>query len=327
MDSITGVGDVDAFGTGASLSVHLPPPYILLPPTLPFPHLVVAHADLGLCAVLVHDDEVALHDDEAQRWWGPSSAIDPEGMAAKAALDLAGVARAPAGRVTAVAWLLHGIAHAQPAKGIVAGNEPILAADMVQEVMRQRLGAAEEPMGPWLHAYIGKALREGVAKPRPLRLVVEEARACLDDRSEAVGAEAQGRIGEILRAAGLAVIGSDEIVHVAIGGGTVVVGTRREGSQGDPSDLHAFPERILDGADPVREAEAWGAGRRHGGDGGRRLLGLSAAVSLCTNDERLTDLGTLKRAWFFAVTGFDEPIGSQTWDYLLAEARRRGAKV
>lgn len=56
----------------------------------------------------------------------------------------------------------------------------------------------------------------------------------------------------------------------------------------------------------------------------RRRSALAAAVTLCVNDERLTDLGTLKRAWFFSETGQDEPVGSLSWEQLRVMVRAHG---
>lgn len=53
----------------------------------------------------------------------------------------------------------------------------------------------------------------------------------------------------------------------------------------------------------------------------RRRKGITAAVALCMNDDHLTDLGTLKRAWFFSETGRDEPVGSRSWEELRAMVR------
>ena len=57
----------------------------------------------------------------------------------------------------------------------------------------------------------------------------------------------------------------------------------------------------------------------------RRRFALSAAVALCINDRSLSDLGTLKRAWFFSETGRDEPVGSRTWEELRVMAREHEA--
>lgn len=54
----------------------------------------------------------------------------------------------------------------------------------------------------------------------------------------------------------------------------------------------------------------------------RRRFALASAVALCMNDEHLTDLGTLKRAWFFSETGRDEPVGSRTWEELRVMVRQ-----
>lgn len=162
----------------ASLSAHLPPPFMVLPSTTRFPHIAVAHGELGLCAVVVHD-EVAMHDEEGQVWWGSSSTIDPERMAAEAALDLAAAARAPADRVTGITWLPNGLSHVAPPEGVVAGPDPELAAYMAQAVMQRRLVGSHEPVSPWIGAYIQGALGPEDPTPRSMRRLLQLIERCL----------------------------------------------------------------------------------------------------------------------------------------------------
>lgn len=57
----------------------------------------------------------------------------------------------------------------------------------------------------------------------------------------------------------------------------------------------------------------------------RRRLILITAVTVCMNDDHLTDLETLKRAWFYSETGRDEPVGSRTWEQLRVMVREHEA--
>jgi len=47
------------------------------------------------------------------------------------------------------------------------------------------------------------------------------------------------------------------------------------------------------------------------------LLGFARSIPLFTDDKGVTDLGTLKRMWFYAHTGLDEPVGEQSWGKLI----------
>jgi len=159
------------------LAAHLTAPFMLLPPTTRFPHMSVAHGDLGLCAVVVHDDTL-MHDEDRGIWWG-QEAVDPVRMAAQASLDLAAAARAPAERVTGVAWLRNGIAHSPPPDGVVAGPDAELMAYTVQRAMERRLVGTDEPVSPWLGAYAHAALGPADPTPRPLRRLVQLIERCL----------------------------------------------------------------------------------------------------------------------------------------------------
>ncbi len=162
----------------AGLSAHLPPPYLVLPPTTKFPGIAVAHGDFGLCAVVTYD-EMAMHDEETGAWWAASVTLDPERIAAQAALDLAAAARAPAERVTALVWLTKGLSHAPPPDGVCAGPDAEMAAYMVQKLMARRLVGSSEPVSPWLGAYAEAALGPKDPVPRSLRRLSQLIERCL----------------------------------------------------------------------------------------------------------------------------------------------------
>lgn len=159
----------------AALTGCLPPPYIVLPPTTRFGGIAVAHGDYGLCAVVVHD-EPAWFDEASGRWYGSSTAFDPEMLAAQAALDLATAARAPAERVTGLVWLASCMSQARTPATVCASTEPETAAYMIGELMRRTLSGHGEPVAPWLAAYVDAACgpKEPMSKSmRRLSLLVE----------------------------------------------------------------------------------------------------------------------------------------------------------
>lgn len=139
------------------ISPHVKPPFLVLPPTTMFPHVVVANGELGLCAI-VHVPEIAMHDRDTGTWFGSSASIDPERMAAQAALDLAAAARAPAERVTAIVWMSNGLSEDPPGESICASPDPMQAAMLAQAAMQRRLIASDEPLNPWLANYANAAL-------------------------------------------------------------------------------------------------------------------------------------------------------------------------
>ena len=139
------------------ISPHVKPPFLVLPPTTMFNHVVIANGDLGMCAI-VHVPEIAMHDRDAGTWFGSTSTIDPERMAAQAALDLAAAARAPAERVTAIVWLSNGLSEEPTGDSICASPDPMQAAALAQNAMHRRLVASDEPLTPWLANYANAAL-------------------------------------------------------------------------------------------------------------------------------------------------------------------------
>ncbi len=152
-----------------------------------------------------------------------------------------------------------------------------------------------------------------------------------EDLTSFDAAEATRRLDEVLQAAGLGGVGDGSLGAVGVSGGAVTVTVRR-GERPYEQDILAFPEFVLDADDPVAEARHWGVMRRCRRQAGtaeaqRRLDVLQAAVGLCTDDKGVTDLGTLKRCWFYAVTGEDEPVGARPWGEIVDEARRRGARA
>lgn len=170
------------------ISQFVKPPFLVLPPTTMFPHVVIANGDLGLCAV-VHVDSIAMYDKDAGTWFGSSSTIDPERMAAQAALDLAAAARAPAERVTAIVWLSNGLSEEPTDDSICASPDPMLAAMIAQNAMQRRLVASDEPLNPWLAAYANAALGpKEPAKPsmRKLSQLIEKCLAATFKDSPAV---------------------------------------------------------------------------------------------------------------------------------------------
>ena len=162
----------------AALSAHLPPPFLVLPPTTKFPGIAVAHGDYGLCAVVTYD-EMAMHDEETGTWWAAAVTLDPERIAAQAALDLAAAARAPIERVTALVWLRKGLSHAPPPDSVCAGPDAEMAAYMVQKLMARRLVGSDEPLSPWLGAYAEGALGPTDPVPRSLRRLSQLIERCL----------------------------------------------------------------------------------------------------------------------------------------------------
>ena len=167
----------------AALSACLPPPYIVLPPTTRFPGIAVAHGDYGLCAVVVHD-EPAWYDDASGRWFGSSTAFDPERLAAQAALDLAAAARAPAERVTGLVWLASCMSQAPAPPSVCASTEPETAAYLVGELMRRKLSGHGEPVAPWLGAYVDAACGPKEPMPKSMRRFSQLIERCLSAEFE-----------------------------------------------------------------------------------------------------------------------------------------------
>ena len=167
----------------AALTACLPPPYVVLPPTTRFPGIAVAHGDFGLCAVVVHD-EPAWYDDASGRWFGSSTAFDPERLAAQAAMDLAAAARAPLERVTGLVWLSSCMSQAQTAPSVCASTEPETAAYMIGELMRRKLSGPGEPVSPWLGAYVDAACGPKEPMPKALRRLSLLVERCLSAEFE-----------------------------------------------------------------------------------------------------------------------------------------------
>lgn len=157
-------------GAAAAIASFLDTSFLLLPPTVNFPYAVVAHGDLGMAALIVHDSVVLL-DAATGKWLGPGETIDPETMAAEAALELAAAARAPADRVTALVWLPQGLVGPDGVtiEQIVASPDPEAAAKAIQDLMVRRLSGSNEPTAPWAGAYAASAMGATGRPSQPLR--------------------------------------------------------------------------------------------------------------------------------------------------------------
>lgn len=146
-------------GPAAAIVDFLDPSFLVLPATVRFPHPVVAHGELGMAAIVVYDG-VALLDERTGKWFGPAETVDPQSLAAEAAIDLASAAKAPADRVTALVWLPSGLSGqaSVPHEQIVASPDAAIVAQAIQELMSRRLTGSSEPTTPWVGAYAAAAL-------------------------------------------------------------------------------------------------------------------------------------------------------------------------
>lgn len=159
------------------LIASIDPTFYPLPPTVKFPHIAVAHGDYGLAAVVVKDG-VFVYDDGSDTWFGPSDTVRAGEVAARAALDLAAVARAPADRVTGFVWFRDGVGSDRSGSA-VASPDPAEAARFVEAGMAMRLTGSSEPTAPWLGSYTASAICPQDATPANLRKLLAATEYCL----------------------------------------------------------------------------------------------------------------------------------------------------
>ena len=74
--------------------------------------------------------------------------------------------------------------------------------------------------------------------------------------------EAKDVLHAIISAAGLGGIADDEVTGLGIEDGMVEIATRYSVRGCEQTDSYAFPEFLLDAADPVAAARTWGLERR-----------------------------------------------------------------
>lgn len=145
-------------GPASPLVEYIDPEFICLPPTVRFPHPVVAHNDYGLCALYVYEP-VLLFDRKTEKWFGPDQSLDAATTLSELAIDLAAAAKAPQDRVTSIAWLPNGLHNGDgPLDRIIASPDPEATARMVQEMMMKNLSGSNEPTSTWLGGYVASAL-------------------------------------------------------------------------------------------------------------------------------------------------------------------------
>jgi len=145
-------------GQAAALVEFIDPDFMCLPPTIRFPHPVLAHSDYGLCALYIHEP-VLLFDRKTGKWFGPDQSLDADTTLAEMAMELAAVAKAPMDRITSVAWLPNGLYNGEtPLERLVASPDPEAAASAIQEMMIKNLSGSNEPTSTWLGGYVASAL-------------------------------------------------------------------------------------------------------------------------------------------------------------------------
>ncbi len=134
-----------------SLSQHLSPGFSVVPPTVRFPFPAVAHPEMGLCAVFVHESPLILEEGE-RRWYGAES-VDPERAIAEATMELSAAAKAPLDRVTGIAWLPQGYSRLEM-PGICTSPAPEDAAAVIEDALSRVPNRTDAPLNPWYANYI-----------------------------------------------------------------------------------------------------------------------------------------------------------------------------
>ncbi len=138
-----------------ALSSRLLPPFLVLRPTVRFPHAVIANGHYGLVAVVVRDDFL-VKEEATNLWEGVKGRVDPEVLAMTQTLALAAAAQAPADRLAVVVWFPQGRG---PSDGLVcASANPDDLAATIERTMLRRLQRSEGPMAPWIGAYAASAM-------------------------------------------------------------------------------------------------------------------------------------------------------------------------
>lgn len=151
-----------------SLSQHLSPGFSVVPPTVRFPFPAVAHPEMGLCAVFVHESPLILEEGE-RRWYGAES-VDPERAIAEATMELSAAAKAPLDRVTGIAWLPQGYSRLEM-PGICTSPAPEDAAAVIEDALSRVPNRTDAPLNPWYANYIVGASGPKGPPSEPVRRV------------------------------------------------------------------------------------------------------------------------------------------------------------
>ena len=140
-----------------ALAPRFMPPFMVLGPTVKFPHPVVANGHYGLVAVL-HRPGLLARNPVTGLWEGveSSATIDAEVLGLRQVMALAEAAQAPLDRLTCVVWLPDGNG---PSDALVcASPDPDALAAAVERAMTERLVEAKGEMAPWIGAYAAAAM-------------------------------------------------------------------------------------------------------------------------------------------------------------------------
>ncbi len=140
--------------TLAALKGQLSPPFLVLGPTVKFPHPVVAHGEYGLVAVLTRD-ALLLKDEASGNWDAPAGRVDPDVLAMTQTMALSTAANAPADRLAVVLWFPNGFGASDDL--VCASPDPKALAALVVKAMTEGLSRSDGPMAPWIGAYASAA--------------------------------------------------------------------------------------------------------------------------------------------------------------------------
>lgn len=134
-----------------ALAPHLSPGFMVVPPTVRFPHGAIAHPEMGLCALVIVTG-VVLFDERDHRWYGENP-IDPEKISGDAIVELATAAKAPMDRICCLVWLTNAFTTTD-VPGICVSTDPLMAAAMAERMLNHIANGTDTPLNPWLATYV-----------------------------------------------------------------------------------------------------------------------------------------------------------------------------